>query len=139
MHIAASMRTPALALVFAVSACSDASARLEDARDRWRGAAIADYSFDYRTSGFVAPVAAHIAVRGGAAVAVQDLETTGFPLQLSLAPTIETLFDTVARQLEGDVDVRVTWDPALGYPAQAYFDAGEEGDGFTVSAFRSGS
>ena len=133
------MRTPALALLVAVSACSDASARLEDARDRWRRAAIVDYSFDYRTDGFVAPVAARIMVRDGAAVGVEDLENTGFPLQLELAPTIEGLFDTVKRELEGDVDVQVTWDPALGYPAHAYFDAGEEGDGFTVSSFRSGS
>ncbi|MGH9884072.1 MAG: DUF6174 domain-containing protein [bacterium] len=123
-----------------MSACSDASARLEQARGRWRHAAIADYSFEYRTTGFAAPAASRITVRGGAATEVEDLGGRAFPLPLTAAPTIDTLIDRVEEQLDADgVDVRVTWDAELGFPASAYFDGGEEGDGFTVSAFRSGS
>jgi hypothetical protein len=59
---------------------------------------------------------------------------------VEVAPTIDALIDRVEGQLGADgVDVRVTWDPELGFPANAYFDGGEEGDGFTVTAFRSGS
>jgi Family of unknown function (DUF6174) len=133
------MRILSLVILVAVSACSDDAARLEDARSRWRHAAIADYSFEYRTIGFAAPVAARITVRSGAATDVADLGGGAFPLALVYAPTIETLFDTVEGALDDDADVRVTWDPELGFPAHAYFDQGEEGDGFTVSSFRTGS
>jgi hypothetical protein len=98
-----------------------------------------DYVFDYRTDGFAPPVAATITVRAGAVTHVEDFGNTGFSLSVANAPTIETLFDQVKRGLDGDADVRVTWDPELGFPANAYFDQGEEGDGFTVSAFRTGS
>jgi REP element-mobilizing transposase RayT len=134
------MRTLSLVILVAVSACSDATDRLEAARDRWRHAAIADYSFAYRTTGFAARVAVAITVRGGAVTNVADLGDTGFTLSVEHAPTIDALIDRVEEQLGADdVDVRVSWDAELGFPANAYFDGGEEGDGFTVSAFRSGS
>ena len=124
----------------AMSGCTDAADRLEHARNRWHHAAIADYSFDYRTNGFAPPLAVHIAVHGGAVSSVADLGDTGFTIPADHAPTIDTLIERVEEQLgEDDVDVRVTWDPDLGFPASAYFDGGEEGDGFTVSGFRSGS
>jgi hypothetical protein len=134
------MRSLSLVVLVAVSACSDAAARLEEARDRWRHAAIADYAFDYRTTGFAAPLAMQITVRGGVVAGVVDLGDTGFTLPPESAPTIDALIARVEEQLGADdVDVRVTWDAELGFPASAYFDGGEEGYGFTVAAFRTGS
>src|SRR5689334_3389219 len=104
-----SMRSFVLGLLVAVSACSDASARLEGARGRWRHAAIADYAFDYRTTGFAPPVGVHIIVRGGAVAEVADLGDTGFTLPVEVAPTIDALIERVAEQLGAEgVDVRVT-------------------------------
>jgi hypothetical protein len=128
------MRILLLPLLVAVGACDDASARLDDARAQWRRAAIADYEFDYRTTGFAAPFNVHVMVKDGAVANVDDLDGGPDPAT-DHAPTIETLFDEIERELEGDADVRVTWDPMLGFPVSAYFDEGEEGDGFKVSAF----
>ena len=128
------MRIFWLSLLIAAGACDDVG--LDDARARWRGAALTFYAFDYRTTGFAAGVNLHITVEGGAVTDVDNLGS-GPAVEPKDAPTIETLFDDVERQLAGDADVDVTWDPMLGYPVHASFDHGEEGDGFQVSSFQS--
>ncbi len=125
-----------LVLVAGVGACDgDGAADARDARARWRRAAVVDYTFEYRTTGFAAPVDASITVRGGAVTNVDNLGD-GLVLDVASAPTIEILFDDIERQLEGDADVDVTWDPTLGFPVSAYFDGGQEGAGFSVSSFQ---
>jgi hypothetical protein len=132
------MRTFTLLLLVLVAAGACGEHGLDDARARWRRAAIADYAFDYRTTGFAAGVNVHITVRNGAATNVDDLGGGPVPSPTPAdVPTIETLFDKVERELEGDANVDVMWDPMLGYPVHAYFDEGEEGEGFTVNSFQS--
>src|SRR5262245_45435186 len=117
MHSPPAMRIILLSL-FAVAACDDTMARLQDARARWRDAAIADYTFDYKTSGFTPFVNLHITVRNGAATGVDNLGG-GLVLPPELAPTFDTLFDEVEAELKGDAKVDVTWDPMFGFPVHA--------------------
>jgi hypothetical protein len=118
-----------------LGACNDDSLGFDDARARWRQAAIADYAFEYHTRGAAPRVNANIIVQGGAAITITDLGGSFGILDPQYAPTIDTLFDHIEREIAGSDDVEVTWDPALGFPVNAYFSGGSEGDGFTVSAF----
>jgi len=120
-------------LLLALMACDSQGDTLEDARRAWRAAGISSYSFRYRTTGFTGPLDVRVTVTGGIVTGVERLGE-GFDLPPELAPTIDSLFDQIQRELDSDdVDVRVRYDAALGYPVSAYFDAGEEGDGFEVS------
>jgi hypothetical protein len=124
-----------LLFAIALGACADESLGLEDARARWQHAAITDYAFDYHTRGAAPRVSANIVVQGGAATAITDLGGSVGTLDPQYAPTIDSLFDHIAQEIAGSDDVEVTWDPALGFPVDAYFSGGSEGDGFKVSAF----
>jgi hypothetical protein len=104
-------------------------------RGRWRQRAVDDYSFEYRTTGFVPPVGARIVVVNGAVTDIENLGT-GFDLMLGTAPTIEALFDEVEREIDHDVRVTATWDPDFGFPVTVSVDEGGEGWGFEVSAFQ---
>ncbi len=122
-------------LFLAMAACDTEAGRLHNARNRWRDASISDYSFRYQTTGFAAGDDLQITVVGGAVTDARQL-TGEFPVSTDDAPTIETLFDRIDDALDSDrVDVSVTYDDALGFPVHAYFDGGEEGDGFAVRDF----
>ncbi len=58
-------------------------------------------------------------------------EGAAYELPVESAPTIDDIFDTVASGMENsDLDVDVEYDPQWHFPKRAYFDIGEEGDGF---------
>jgi hypothetical protein len=121
-------------VVVAMMACGDSGKeRLESARSKWNEAAVADYSFRYRTTGFPPQVDVRVTVRSGMVTEVERQSGT-FDLSTETAPTIDSLFDAIARALDGgQVDVSAGYDPALGYPASAYFSGGSDGSGFEVS------
>jgi uncharacterized protein with FMN-binding domain len=121
-------------VVLAMVACGDSGKeRLESARRQWNEAAVADYSFRYRTTGFPPQLDVRVTVRSGTVTVVERVTGT-FDLSTETAPTIESLFDEVARALDGgEVDVSASYDPALGYPASAYFSGGSDGSGFEVN------
>jgi hypothetical protein len=123
-------------LLVALLSCADSGREaLEGARRTWRSAEIVDYAYRYSTSGFAPPVDVRITVHVLGVTAVEKLG--GSDVTVADAPTIESLFDDIAAALDrSDTEVRVEYDPRLGFPVQAHFSAGEEGDGFVVSELR---
>lgn len=125
-------------LGFATVACDSLSDDLAAARSRWQQHAVDDYSFVYRTTGFVAPIDARIVVADGAVTGVEN-RSSGVVLVPQTAPTIEVLFDAVEKAIDDGADTAVTWDPAFGFPVSANTTAGSETWGFEVSEFEPAS
>jgi hypothetical protein len=120
-----------------VAACDDGMADFENAREKWREAAIASYAFDFYEHAYLSSPPTHITVENGLVTSVAAIRP--YPVagrSLSKAPTIERLFEDIEDELTGDHDVTVTWDPTLGFPAYANFDDGYDNFGFAVSAFQ---
>ena len=49
--------------------------------------------------------------------------------------TIDELLEEIQRRGAGGDRVTVSYDPRTGYPTEAYFDGGQEGDGWKIVAF----
>ena len=127
-----------LLAVLTLAACDGTMADLEDARGKWREAAITSYAFDLHETGFLPPQPpTHITVQNGRVTGVAAIPPNPVAgWSLSQAPTIETLFDKIEDKLRGDANVTATWDQTLGFPVSAYFDLGFENTGFQVLAFQ---
>ncbi|SRR5690606_22207352 len=114
-------------------------AALDAARARWDAAGIVDYAFVYEEVCFCLPED-----RGPFAITVRDGAVASATYQGEPAnarrtyPTVDSLFATVEDALDrGAESVRVTFDPVLGYPAEASIDyeamVADEELGFRVS------
>jgi hypothetical protein len=102
-------------------------ARLVQARSRWRGAGISDYTYEVRKLCFcpvevVGPFS--ITVRGGAVSSVVYLPTGAAVVPMpDRHPTVEGLFGVVEATLERNPDrLAIEYDPALGYPRRIDVD-----------------
>ena len=102
-------------------------ARLAQARSRWRGAGISDYSYEMRKLCFCPPEYVGpftITVRGGAVVSVVYLPTGASVVPVpERHPTVDGLFEVVEATLERNPDqLSIDYDPALGYPRRIDVD-----------------
>ena len=102
-------------------------ARLAQARSRWRGAGISDYSYEMRKvcfcpSDVIGPFA--ITVRGGAVASVVYVPTGAAVAPVAERhPTVEGLFGVVEATLERNPDrLAIDYDAALGYPRRIEVD-----------------
>lgn len=118
---------------------------LAQARQRWASRGFTDYTFETHHGCFCPPEITgpvRIIVRQGTVLSVTLLETGALlaPADLVHWYTIEQLFDRIpaTADQEGVDDVRVTYDPALGYPTsiQIIPDKGvlDGGGSYSVSA-----
>jgi len=122
--------------------------QLQAAQARWTAAAVRDYTYDVHQ--IAAPVLfpdTRVTVRAGRAVTTAILPgQEGAPNPLALR-TIEARFDDLARTLAARrmtpcPEVRISFDPRLGYPTHLYSGMGDAGimDGFgewTLTKFKS--
>lgn len=129
-----------LGLLFAACSYIDPQADLDHNSRVWSRQAMSSYQFDYQTTGFTPNWGKHgvrITVADEVVVDVAPLDAGSDPIapqEFASFPTIDDLFARVQQELDlGSVDVDVIYDPQLGHPIDAYFDRGEEGDGFEVS------
>jgi hypothetical protein len=131
-----SPRRGLLSAVLLSLGCGHDSTELARHRERWESRRPAHYAFLYTVTGFAS---------GGGPWRIEVSNTTVFSsayagagaepspvVTTEHAPTIEALFDAVGRGIKTGACTRVNYDEAFGFPADAYFDAGEEGDGFTA-------
>jgi hypothetical protein len=108
-------------------------------REAWEAVRPSRYRFDYTVTG-AAPGKGpwRIEVNGEQVVSVAYVGEGAAPtpgLTEATAPTVEELFERVARARDqSSVQVTVRYDPQWHHPVEAYFDAGEEGDGFKAEA-----
>jgi Family of unknown function (DUF6174) len=102
-------------------------ARLAQARSRWRGAGISDYSYEVRKLCFCPPEVVGpfaITVRGGVVTSVV-YRPTGAAVDPvpERHPTVEGLFGVVEATLERNPDrLAIDYDPELGYPRRIEVD-----------------
>jgi hypothetical protein len=122
-------------LAFATMSCSitEPSSRATDQleltrnRQRWSGAGIHAYTFDYQLLCFCAPVATEpvrITVRQDAVVAVV-FQRDGVPTGTTFGgwPRVEDLFDDIQSRLDQKAArVTVEYDPTYGYPRSVVVD-----------------
>ena len=118
------------------AACSDPTAACRDdprshctgpgdltqLRAQWHTHNLTDYQYDYRLTGFFISYAGHpirITVRHGAVQSAIYVET-GKPLPepLNAWPTVDALFDEVARAAQAGDLIGVRYDPRLGFPTE---------------------
>jgi hypothetical protein len=96
-------------------------------RQRWAGAGIHDYEFDYQRLCFCAPVATEpvrITVRQDAVVAVVR-RSDGLSAGTTYGgwPRVGDLFDDIQSRLDQHVArIRVDYDPMYGYPRSIVVD-----------------
>jgi len=103
----------------------DELAELNEAEDRWESRGFGDYSIETRTSCFCATEVlewVRIEVVSGQ-VARATILATGEVItdaRLQYWTTVEALFDTIREANDADYveDLRVAFDPTLGFPAQ---------------------
>jgi Family of unknown function (DUF6174) len=142
------MRSKALAMTLAVflAACSspfgpNEALLLSAARAQWEQRGFTDYTFVARHGCFCTPEQVgpvRITVRGGVLVSAALIET-GDAVDLAYWFTIEQLFDRIpeSAKYEGVEDVRVEYDPTLGFPSSVQVRYGEDhldaGDTYTLS------
>jgi len=100
-------------------------AAFEQARGRWNSLGISNYQYSFRRSCFCAPSfrsPVRITVRAGRVTAVV-LADTGQAVSPEDYPTVDDLFVLLQEALDADAYlIRVTYDPARGYPTSFYID-----------------
>ena len=135
------IRAFAGALIVGAVGCGDGNQeQLDSEREAWEAVRPSRYRFDYTVTG-AAPGKGpwRIEVNEQQVVSVTYVGTGVTPtpgLTDATAPTVEALFEHVARAFdESSVQATVRYDAQWHHPVEAYFDAGEEGDGFTTAEF----
>ena len=142
------MRSKALAITLGVvvAACSspfgpNEARLLSAARAQWEQRGFTDYSFEARHGCFCTPEQVgpvRITVRGGVLVSATLIET-GEAVDPAYWFSIEQLFDRIpeSAKYEGVEDVRVEYDPTLGFPSSVQVQYGEDhldaGDTYTLT------
>jgi hypothetical protein len=123
--------TLAAALVTLVSMPVLADAELDGARARWRAAALASYEYGYHKfceCHRESPPETVVTVRGGGVTGVRhrpagaDVEVPAADKNLQYYWTVEGLFELIASAQERGVQVRASYDAALGFPREVYID-----------------
>ncbi len=138
-------RLAAVALLLSLSGCSllgagrDDDSALADARARWAAHGPDAYTMTQSRSCFCPRE-----VTGPFEVTVRDGEVASVALDGASVPTdrarsVEALFDLIADAHARDAaEVRVSYDPALGYPTEVWIDydrqMADEETGYTMSA-----
>ena len=127
-----------LALVLAVTACSDTSdpgETFSDAEERWESASLTSYVFTAERSCFCTETG-----RGPVRVTVQNnavtsvvMISTGAAVETEIWFTIDGLFDLIREQLQvlpSRLDAK--FDPTLGYPTEVTYGTPENDGGGTI-------
>ena len=103
---------------------------LSDAEARWAHRGFQDYTFETMRSCFCDPLVtqwARVEVRGGVATRVVFLETGAevSPQQRGYFATVDGLFDRIRRATSDEAldDIKVQFDPVLGFPTRIVFQA----------------
>jgi hypothetical protein len=100
-------------------------AAFEQARGRWNSLGISNYQYSFQRSCFCAPSfrsPVRITVRAGRVATVVSADT-GQAVSPEGYPTVDDLFVTLQEALDADAYlIRVTYDPARGYPTSFYID-----------------
>jgi Family of unknown function (DUF6174) len=101
-------------------------AAFDSARRRWDAVGIESYRYRYRRLCFCAPPVTEpvrITVRAGSVAEVVFAGSGEPAASLSDYPTIDGIFALIGEALETEAyEVRVEYDPALGYPVSVYVD-----------------
>jgi hypothetical protein len=101
------------------------------ARAKWRAAALPSYEYGYRKFCEChpdTPPETIVTVRSGQVVGVRHRpvdyaqEVPGDPARFKFYWTIDGLFDLVAAAFDRGATVRVSYDPALGFPTAIFVD-----------------
>jgi hypothetical protein len=122
-------------LVASLSACESPLSpsellALSEAEARWARRSFQDYAFEIRRSCFCEPLVtqwAHVEVLGGVVSRVVLLETGAevSSQERGRFPTVEGIFARIraAAKDESLADIKVEFDPVLGYPTRVTFAA----------------
>ena len=112
------------------AASASADPELDAARARWQKAALASYEYGYHKfceCHRESPPETVVTVADDAVTKVRHRpagSTVEVPAldRIEYYWTVEGLFDLIGSALERGVEVRVDYDPALGYPREIYID-----------------
>ena len=119
------------ALVSVVSMPVLADAELDAARARWQAAALASYEYGYHKyceCHRESPPETVVTVRGGTVTGVRhrpaggDVEVPAADKNFQYYWTVDGLFELIASALERGVQVRASYDTALGFPREVNID-----------------
>lgn len=115
--------------------CGGGIGELERKQAAWRAARPDRYHFDHQTTGFAFGGGPwRVEVEGEQVVSVSwagEGAAPSYTPGVDTMPTVEDLFEQVADSLlRNGVEVEVTYDSQWHHPVEAFFDWGEEGDGF---------
>jgi hypothetical protein len=111
--------------------------RIEFARHRnqWATQNIRNYSFDYQRTGYARIATIRVDVLDGGVARVVFRDTGILVTDTPDEPTIETLFETAASVIANDdYDVRIEYDPELGFPTLIVAESLRAEAGFTITA-----
>jgi hypothetical protein len=131
MRSIAALRAALVTLGTCVAVAASADTELDGARVRWQAAALAGYEYGYHKfceCHRESPPETTVTVRDGKVVAVRHRPagtTTDVPAaekNLSYYWTVDGLFDLIAAAQTRGVQVRATYDSALGFPREVYID-----------------
>src|SRR5256714_6427365 len=87
-------------------------------RQKWAAEGVHDYSFDYDVTAMAYSPPVHIEVHNDLVTQVTD-RNSGVVYSNSGAPTVDSLFVRVEAMIRNpSADMRVTYDPQLGFPAK---------------------
>ncbi len=111
---------------------------VQQAREAWNAAGIANYEMQLRYTGWLMSFGTwSIAVSGTTVTSVAYAGAGAVPnppMTTSTAPTIPSLFDQIEQNC-AQSNVTASYNSVYHYPEHAYFDYGQEGDGFDIDAF----
>src|SRR5688572_4165277 len=125
MHLVTALRATASIVGACATLAAVADAELDGARGRWQAAALAGYEYGYHKfceCHRESPPETTVTVRDGKVVAVRHRPagtTTDVPAadkNLDYYWTVDGLFDLIASAQARGVQVRASYDAALGFP-----------------------
>jgi hypothetical protein len=123
------MLSAAIAALVTLPAFADA--QLDAARARWQSAALAAYEYGYHKyceCHRESPPETVVTVSGGNVTRVRhrlagsDVEVPAADKNFQYYWTVEGLFDLIASALDRGVQVRASYDAALGFPREVFID-----------------
>jgi hypothetical protein len=131
MHLMTALRATTAIVGACVAVVAFADAELDGARARWQAAALAGYEYGYHKfceCHRESPPETTVTVRDGKVVGVRHRPagtTTDVPAadkNLDYYWTVDGLFDLIASAQARGVQVRASYDAALGFPREVYID-----------------